>query len=157
MLSSIKVTRIKHQKSNEGKSQNVFVKLIASGQCGNAECVQLSSNSHKIRLKKCLLWILHQICISWARSHLTQLTPTQARLPHSASCAASKTCSSSIRRHLTLEGCFRMTHMFWSTTWEMGRCLFQPLLSYQFQHLYFLDTMSTTWSISLTHRVPCAG
>ena len=93
-------------KFNEENSQNVYVKLIASEQCGNAECVQLSSNSHKIRLKKCLLWILHQICISWARSHLTQLTPTQTRLPHSASCAASKTCSSSIRRHLTLRGMF---------------------------------------------------
>ena len=53
-------------KLDEEKSQNVFVKLIASEQCGNAECVQPSSNSHKIRLKKGL-----QICISWTRSHLT--------------------------------------------------------------------------------------
>lgn len=58
-------------KFNEENSQNVYVKLIASEQCENVECVQPSSNSHKIRLKKGLLWILHQICISWTRSHWT--------------------------------------------------------------------------------------
>ena len=39
-------------KLDEEKSQNVFVKLIACGQCGNAECVQPSSNSHNNQAPK---------------------------------------------------------------------------------------------------------
>ena len=39
-------------KLDEEKSQNVYVKLIVSEQCGNVECVQPSSNSHNNQAPK---------------------------------------------------------------------------------------------------------
>ena len=39
-------------KLDEEKSQNVYVKLIVSEQCGNVECVQPSSNSHNNQVQE---------------------------------------------------------------------------------------------------------
>ena len=111
----------------------------------NLNAILTKSDSRKVCSGFCIRFVFLG---RGATGHLTHLTPTQARLPHSASYAASKTCSSSILRHLTLEGCFRMTHMCFGLPLEKWVGIYPN----HWSHINF--NICISWILSLTTQRP---